>query len=323
MVHQLPQLGQVLDQGRYDVGRCADVGQGVGDDKGLQAGERVERDLGDQAAVQLLDVDTADMGERHGGGAEFRRVGDGEIDFVACRHTAFKGHAIGLGQGIAMTMLGEIEPFLLGQRGLEIACPADQAGLGLLAHAALEDGLDEDLPVAVYQRLDFVFRCARPENVGGGKIDIFQKLGSVKHSGNLHAAPGLPVPASASVQYFCRPARLTHDSPDRKQRKALPRQRAGKFMLHRSRAWLPLSAGSRDEAVVDDFVADRPGARCDSLWNVDARQVARVSRARLPARRMRLSRGRGHSPASLRHRTARCPCGHPAEWLRRKPANMG
>ena len=58
-------------------------------------------------------------------------------------------------------MLGEIQPFLLGQRGLEVARPADQPGLALLADAALEHRLDEDLAVAVDERLDLVL-ATRP-----------------------------------------------------------------------------------------------------------------------------------------------------------------
>ncbi|MEO6743900.1 MAG: hypothetical protein ABIN08_05375 [Caldimonas sp.] len=41
-------------------------------------------------------------------------------------------------------MLGEVEPLLLGERGLQAACAAAQPGLALLADGALEHRLAEN-----------------------------------------------------------------------------------------------------------------------------------------------------------------------------------
>ena len=70
VVQQLPQLRQVLHQRRDDLLRRADVGQRVGNDEGLQSGECIEGDVGDRFLVELLDVDAADVRERHGRRAE-------------------------------------------------------------------------------------------------------------------------------------------------------------------------------------------------------------------------------------------------------------
>jgi hypothetical protein len=62
VMHQLPQFRQVLDQRRDDLLGRADVGQRIGDDESLEAGQSLERDLRDLLLVQLLDVDAAPMG---------------------------------------------------------------------------------------------------------------------------------------------------------------------------------------------------------------------------------------------------------------------
>ncbi len=186
VVHQLPQLGQVLHQRRDHLLRRADVGERVRDHEGLEPGERLERHIGDEFLVELLDLHAAHVGERHRRGAEFGGVVDREVDLVLGRHARLEGHAVRLGAGIAVAMLDEIKPLLLLQCGLEIARLADQPGLALLADAALEHRLDEDQLVAIDQPLDLVFRCGWAEHFGGGKIDMLEELRAVEHSGDLH-----------------------------------------------------------------------------------------------------------------------------------------
>ncbi len=72
VVVQLPELGQVLHQRRDDLLGRAEARQRVGDDEGLQSGERIERNLRDLALVELLDVHAAVMRERHRRRAEMR-----------------------------------------------------------------------------------------------------------------------------------------------------------------------------------------------------------------------------------------------------------
>ncbi len=148
--------------------------------------KRLERHVGDELLVELLDLDSAHMGERHRRGAEFGGIADREVDLVLGRHARLEGHSIGLGAGVAVAVLDEIEPLLLLQRRLEIARLADQPGLALLADAALEHRLDEDQLVAVDQALDLVLRRAGPEHFGGREIDMLEKLRAVQHSGDLH-----------------------------------------------------------------------------------------------------------------------------------------
>ena len=72
VVEQLPQLRQVLHQRRDDLARRADVGQRVGDDEGLQSGQRIERHLRELGLVELLDIDAALVRQRHRRRAEAR-----------------------------------------------------------------------------------------------------------------------------------------------------------------------------------------------------------------------------------------------------------
>ncbi len=92
------------------------------------------------------------------------------------RHARLEGHPIGLGSGVAVPVLDEIEPLLLLQRGLEVARLADQPGLAFLADAALEHRLDENQLVSIDQALNLVFRCARTEHLGGREIDMLEQL---------------------------------------------------------------------------------------------------------------------------------------------------
>ena len=78
-------------------------------------------------------------------------VGDREIDLVLGRHPGLEGHAVRLGIGVAVPVLAEVEPLLLGQRLLQRPRLADQPGLAFLADAAAEHRLDEDQPMPVDQ----------------------------------------------------------------------------------------------------------------------------------------------------------------------------
>jgi len=188
MVHQLPQLRQMLHQWRDDLLRRADVGERVGDDEGLQPGERLERHLCDVFLVELLDIDPAHVGERHGGSAELGRVGDCKIHLVLGRHPAFEGDAVGLGHGVSVPMLREIETLLFRQRGFQIGRLADQAGFALLAHAALEQRLDEDELVPVEQILDLIFGRAWSEHFRGRKFHMRQQARPKEHAGDVHGS---------------------------------------------------------------------------------------------------------------------------------------
>jgi hypothetical protein len=72
-------------------------------------------------------------------------------------HPAPEGHAVCLGDRIAVAMLDEIKALFLGQRGPQISRLADQAGLAFLAYTAFEQRFDEDELVAVDEVLDLIF----------------------------------------------------------------------------------------------------------------------------------------------------------------------
>ena len=186
VVQQFPQLGQLLHQRRDDLARRADVGQRVGDDEGLEAGQRVEGHRHDLGLVELLDVDAATVGDRDRRRAIASVVGDREVDLVLGRHAALEGHAVGFGEGVAVAVLGEVEALLLGQRAAQIGGSADQSRLALLADAALEQRLDEDLAVALDQIPDLVFRGVGAEHLGGRKVDVPEQRRPVQKSGQLH-----------------------------------------------------------------------------------------------------------------------------------------
>ena len=88
--------------------RRLQLGQRVGDDEGLEAGQRIEGNLRDEVLGQFLDVHAALMGQRHGGGAKAGRIGDREIDLVLGRHRAFEGNAVGFGDDVTGAVLDEI-----------------------------------------------------------------------------------------------------------------------------------------------------------------------------------------------------------------------
>ena len=186
---ELPQFRELLHQRRDDALRRVEVGQGVGHHERLEPGERIERDARDQLPVQLLDVDAAVAAQRQGRGAKARAVGDGEVDLALGRHRALEGDAVGLGGEVAGAVLDEIEPLFLFQGSLEIGGAAEQAGLALLAHAALEDRLDEDRSVAADQRLDLVLARRRAEDL---------RRGMAREPGELPdgTAPGLGIAAA-------------------------------------------------------------------------------------------------------------------------------
>jgi hypothetical protein len=173
-VIELPELGQVLNEGRDDLLRRVQRAQRVGDDECLEPGQRIERNLRHLALVQLLDSYAAVMRERHRRRTEVSRVGDREVHLVLRGHGAFERHAVGLGHLVAVAMLDEVEPLLFLQRRFQIRSPAEETGLALLADATFEDRLDEHRAVAVDQRFDFVFGGTRTEHLGGGKLDELQ-----------------------------------------------------------------------------------------------------------------------------------------------------
>ena len=158
----------------------------VGDDERLEAGERLEGNLGDLVLLELLDVDAAVMGERHRRRAEAGRVGEREVDLVLRRHARLEGHALRLGDHVADAVLGEEQPLLLLQRGLEVLGPAEQARLALLADAALEDRLQEDHAVALDQRLDLGLGGLGAEHLRAREAHEAKQLRAVEHASQLH-----------------------------------------------------------------------------------------------------------------------------------------
>ena len=102
------------------------------------------------------------------------------------RHPRLEGHAVGLGLDVADLVLGEIEPLLLGQRGLQVAGPPQQTGLALLADASLEDRLDEDQAMLVDQGLDGFFAGVRAQHVGGREAREFKQARAMQHARDLH-----------------------------------------------------------------------------------------------------------------------------------------
>jgi hypothetical protein len=186
VVHQFPQLGQVLHQRRDDLARCADVAERVGDHEGLQPGQCVEGHAGDVGLVELFDRDAALVRQRDRRRAEARVVADREVHLVLGRHTAFEADAVGLGLDVAVLVLGEVQALLFGQCARQVGGAADQAGLALLADRALEERLDEDLAVAPDQVLDLVFAGVRAQHLGGGEARELKKFRSIEHSGEIH-----------------------------------------------------------------------------------------------------------------------------------------
>src|SRR5215204_4409322 len=162
VVHEFPELWQMLHEGRDDLLGRADIAQGIGNDEGLEARQRVERNPCNLALVELLDVHASHMGQRHGWSAELGRIRHSEIDFVLSGNTALEGDAIRLRKGIPMPVLGEIEAFLFRQSRFEISRLPDQARFALLADPTLEDRFDKDQPVTPNEVLDFVLGGAGP-----------------------------------------------------------------------------------------------------------------------------------------------------------------
>jgi hypothetical protein len=62
------------------------------------------------------------------------------------------------------------------------------APIALLAYAALEHGLDEDLAVALEQVLDLFFAGVGAQHLGGGEAYELQQLRAVQHACHLHRA---------------------------------------------------------------------------------------------------------------------------------------
>jgi hypothetical protein len=90
---------------------------------------------------------------------------------------------------VADRVLGEVEPFLFRQRGLQVLGAAEQAGLALLADTALEHGLDEDQPVLVDEGLDLFLAGPGPQDLGGGEAHEFEQARAVPQACDLHGMP--------------------------------------------------------------------------------------------------------------------------------------
>ena len=117
------------------------------------------------------------------------------------RYRAFESDAVRLGELIAVSMLDEVEPLLLLERGLEILGPAQQASLTLLADPSLEYGLDEHRAMALDQRFDLVLARVRTQHLGSREADELQHSAAVEHARHLHvcapsSAPPAPHPRS-------------------------------------------------------------------------------------------------------------------------------
>ena len=87
---------------------------------------------------------------------------------------AFEGHAVGLRDLVAVTVLDEVETLLFLERRLEILGAAEKPGLALLAHPALEHRLDEHRAVPLDQRLDLFLAGVGTEHFGCGKAGELQ-----------------------------------------------------------------------------------------------------------------------------------------------------
>jgi hypothetical protein len=127
VVHQLPELRQVLHQRRNDLFRRADIAQRVRDNEGLQPGETFERDLRNHFFVEFLDIHAPHVGHGHRGRAKLARVADGKIDLVLGRDPALERDAICVRRCIAVLVLGEIETLFFRQSGLEVGSLAYEA----------------------------------------------------------------------------------------------------------------------------------------------------------------------------------------------------
>ncbi len=146
VMHELPELGELLHERRDDLPRRSEVGEGVGDDEGLEPGQGLERHFGDMALVELFDVHPARVGQRHGRRAIGGRVGNREIDLVLGRHCTFEGDPLGLGIGVAVAVLGKVEAFLLEQRRLRSPARPRSPDLPFLPTPPLKIGLTKTEP---------------------------------------------------------------------------------------------------------------------------------------------------------------------------------
>ncbi len=108
------------------------------------------------------------------------------------RDATLEADAVGLGHGVAVLVLGDIQPLLFDQPTCQVGGAADLAGLAHLADRALEQRLDEDLAVMADRVLDLVFAGVRAKHLGDGEVDVLQQGRAVQHSGELHdvSCPG-------------------------------------------------------------------------------------------------------------------------------------
>ena len=186
IVVQFPQFRQLLHERRNQRCRRVEVRQRIGDDKRLEAGQRIERHPGDPARIELLDVYPALVRQGHCRRAKPRRVCNREIDLVLCRHRAFECHAVRFGDRVADAVLDEVKALLLVEGGLQIGSAADEPGLALFADAAFEDGFYEHRPVLLDEGLDVLLAGVWAEHFGGRIAGELQQLCAVAHAGDFH-----------------------------------------------------------------------------------------------------------------------------------------
>src|SRR5437870_2748787 len=107
---------------------------------------------------------------------------------------------------MAVTVLDEVEPLLLLERGLQVLGTAQQARLAFLADAPFEDGFDEHRAVALDERLDLLFARIRSQHLGRRKADELQHPGAIQHACDLHVCALLDslVGFAPSAYYFRR-----------------------------------------------------------------------------------------------------------------------
>ncbi len=112
-----------------------------------------------------------------GAGARYRvEIRDGDVNFMLCRYAAFEGDALRLGEDVIDAVLGEVEPLLLLQRGLQVFRAPDEARFALLADAATKIRLDRNLAAFVDERFDFCVARFRPSTSEVGKSTNFKSL---------------------------------------------------------------------------------------------------------------------------------------------------
>ena len=177
--------------------------------KALEAGKRVKGYFPYLVLGQLLYVHAAVMGDGHHGGAEEGRIRYGEVYFVLCRNSSLEGHSVGLYRGVPERMLDEVKPLLFLEGGRDVLRPAYEAGLALLAYAALEDRLYKHLAASLDEVFYIVHARFRPEDLGVGVLDPPQELIAPVKACKLHKNLRLDLTVKWNNRWRARKARQT------------------------------------------------------------------------------------------------------------------